>query len=149
MHDTRTPLKISIGMVAANVLLNLVLVWTPLKTGTFGLTAAFTTAISVILMALLLRKKLGGRLGLRAMLLGIAKTAIATAVMAIAVTVVLRYGHDWWADWCSSLRSKRFSVFAERLLDVAAPMTVGILAFLATTWALRSSELRELIGSKR
>lgn len=150
MQDTRTPLKISLLTVGSNIVLNLILVWTPLRAGTFGLTTAVTSAGSVLLLALLLRRKLAGRLDLRAILRSVAKTAAATSVMATAAWLTLYFGRDWWGDWVRTghaggllVRSTHFLVC---LLDVLVPMMLGGAAFLAAAFALRSSELKELIG---
>jgi putative peptidoglycan lipid II flippase len=150
MHDTRTPLKVSVVTVASNVSLNLMLVWTPLGPGSFGATAALTAGGSVVALALLLRRKLAGRLDLRAVLRSVIKTAAATAAMAVVVVLALRFGHEWWSDLVASRRSGRFLVLSTRLLvhllDVLVPMGLGGAAFLATAFAVRSDELKELIG---
>jgi hypothetical protein len=44
--------------------------------------------------------------------------------------------------------AKSLQLFS-RLLDVVTPMTCGIVAFLTTAYALRSEELKELIGLRR
>ncbi len=153
MHDTRTPLKVSLLTVGSSIVLNLVLVWTPLRAGTFGLTTTVTAAGSVLLLALLLRRKLEGRLDLRAILRSIAKTAVATAAMAIVAGLTLYLGRDWWGDWARSehgghlfIRSTHLLV---SLLDVMLPMATGGVAFLAAAYALRSDELKELLGLRR
>jgi len=153
MHDTRTPLKVSLVTVGTSIALNLVLVWTPLRAGTFGLTTTVTAAGSVLLLALLLRRKLEGRLDLRAILRSIAKTAVATAAMAIVAGLTLYLGRDWWGDWARSehgghlfIRSTHLLV---SLLDVMLPMAAGGVAFLAAAYVLRSDELKELLGLRR
>ncbi len=145
MHDTRTPLKVSLITVAANLLLNLMLVWTPLGPGTFGATAALSCAGSVMLLTFYLRRKLQGRLDLRAILRGVAKTAAATAAMAAAASLALRFGHGWWATAFTGQSGGRLFT---RLLDVLVPMSLGGAAFLAVAFATRSSELRELLGPR-
>jgi putative peptidoglycan lipid II flippase len=153
MHDTRTPLKVSLITVGSNVALNLVLVWTSLGAGTFGATAALTAGGSVVLLAILLRRKLAGRLDLRAILRGVAKTAVATAAMAIVAGLAFRYGHGWWKELETAGHGRHLLMFSTRLvarlLDVLVPMSVGGAAFLGVAFALRSDELKELLGLRR
>lgn len=146
LHDTRTPLKVSLITVAANFVLNLILVWTPLSTGTFGVTTALSCAGSVILLTVYLRRKLQGRLDLRAISSSVVRTATATAVMGVAAYFALRLGHDWWATSFSGHQGGRLFV---RLLDVLVPMSLGGVAFLGIAFMLRSGELAELAGLGR
>ncbi|MBI4580087.1 MAG: murein biosynthesis integral membrane protein MurJ [Planctomycetes bacterium] len=145
MHDTRTPLKVSLALVASTVVLNLLGVWTPLGVGTFGLTTAVTSGGSVVLLALLLRRKLAGRLDLRAILRSIAKTAAATAAMSVAAALALHYGHSCWGAPTTFGHYRNLIC----LLDVFVPMVLGSVAFLTAAFALRSTELKELLGSTR
>lgn len=153
MHDTRTPLKVSLATVGVNVLLNLFLVWTPLHAGTFGLTAALTTSCSVVALALLLRRKLEGRLEARAILRSVVKTIVAATVMGIVTGIVYHYGQDWWRALISPPSAQGVLAASTRLLirtlDVLVPMAVGGVAFVAVAFALRSEELKLLIGLKR
>ena len=106
-----------------------------------------------MLLAVLLRRKLEGRLDLRAILRSIAKTAVATAAMAIVAGLVFRYGHDWWAGLETPGHGRHVLMvstrLAVRLLDVLAPMSLGGAVFLAVAFALRSDELKELLGLRR
>ncbi len=153
MHDTRTPLKISLMTVSANIVLNLILVWTALGPGTFGITAALSTTCSVILLAWMLRSRLAGRLDLRAILRSIAKTAGATAAMGVVAFTAFHYGHSWWSELAVTAGHARALTISThllvRLLDVFVPVALGAGTFLAAALILRSDELRELLGRSR
>lgn len=145
LHDAKTPLKIAMLCVGGNVALNLILVWTPLRAGTFGLTAALTTAAGVVGMGILLRRKLEGRLAGREILSGVVKTAAAVLVMSALVGSVQIWGRPLWLG-AEPAPTGNLGL-GIRLLDVAIPMLVGGVGFVATAWVIKSRELKELFGT--
>ncbi len=153
MHDTRTPLKVSVAAAVSHIPLNLVLVWTPLGAGSFGLTASATAAASVFVLAWLLRSRLGGRLDLVAILGGFLRAATASAAMALVVWAALRLGEPHWTSAAGSLSDLLAGRLPVRLLrnglEVLVPMAAGGAVFLAVSAALGSAELRELLDRRR
>ncbi|XAM01300.1 murein biosynthesis integral membrane protein MurJ [Phycisphaeraceae bacterium D3-23] len=91
LKDATTPLKVSVGMVALNLTLNLTLIW-PL--GAAGL--AWSTAVSAVaqagLLLLLIRRRVDRPID-ASVLKSWGRTALASAVMAAALWPAL-----WWFD---------------------------------------------------
>lgn len=87
MQDSKTPAKSAVYAVAANIILNLTLIW---FLGTAGLAAAtaLCSYLQVIILVTVLRRKLGSSIlvGLPATL---AKTLAATVIMFLVGTVIM------------------------------------------------------------
>lgn len=87
--DQRTPMRVSLAMVALNLALNLVLVQTPLREAGLALATAISSlAGCVVYVLLLLRAGAGMVIDLRALI----RPAFAVAAMAAAVLALLH----WW-----------------------------------------------------
>lgn len=137
--DTRTPLKVACWLVGVNFLLNLALIWIPwIRQGAFGLSTSITGTINVIILAVILRRRLG-RMGLRSLLTSVARIAIATLAMGLAVwfsqdpLAHLAGGGKLWPN----------------LARVFGGIGAGMLAFFLVCILLRAPELRELLGRSR
>ncbi len=139
--DSMTPVRIAMGLVGLNLLLNLTLIWTPL--GTAGL--AWSTAICAILQTVWLlramRRKFGPEAGSRSIRLvdravgsSIVRSVIATAAMSIAVWLALRFVPNADAGWWGS--------FATLLIAVA----IGSASIVLAAIVLRMPELAWALG---
>jgi len=126
--DTRTPMIASAVLAAANVLLVLGGVFTPLKSAALGMATAATATVNVIVLAWVLHRQVG-KLGWRRLLVSAARVTAATIFMAAAVA---------GARWGLGL------LRAGPLAMVLAGVAVGAAAFLVAAVALRCPELREL-----
>ena len=130
--DTSTPLKVALSVVSLNFLLNLVLIWIPaVRHGAFGLSTSITATIEAILLALLLRRRLG-RLGLRSLSISVARIAAGTGAMALAV-------------WLSGVALARLGL-ASNLTRVVGGVTAGAAAYLLICLVLRAPELGEILA---
>jgi putative peptidoglycan lipid II flippase len=132
LGDRATPLRIGVGMVALNFVLNVTLIWTPLNlTG-----LAWSTTLCAFLQLVLLGRGLQARLG--PLLDGLvwkslAKTMLATAAMGLATFLVdqaLPLGQGKWA-------------VAGRLLALAV---TGGCTMLLVARSLRMPEWRWALG---
>jgi putative peptidoglycan lipid II flippase len=136
IQDSKTPAKSAVGAVAANVVLNLTLIW---FFGTAGLAAATAACsyLQVVILVTVLRRKLGRSI-LDGLLITITKTAAATAIMLAAGWAVM--------SLCRRLPAGR-SFDALRLLAVV-PSAAGVYAGAAK---LLNIEMLSLIaaGKKR
>jgi len=138
LGDTMTPVRISVGMVVVNLLLNLTLIWTPLREA--GL--AWSTALCALIQVALLLRALRARpefashspLVDGAVRRGWARTGLATAVMAVAVGILIL------------LTAGRESVWSVQLARLAASVVVGVGVFAGVALALRMPELRWALG---
>jgi putative peptidoglycan lipid II flippase len=129
LKDPKTPMKVSCAMAGLYMLVVLTLVWVPgLGPRAFGLAAALTFSLNVLLLAVILRRRLG-RLGGRKLAVSAARSAVACAAMAGAV-----------------LGLKRLLAGQANWLVVAACVPAGAGVFLGAARLLRCPELAELRG---
>ena len=133
--DTITPLKVSCSVVALNFLLNLVLIWSPsIRHGAFGLSTSITASINVVVLAWILRRRLG-RLGMRSLLGGIARIAAATGAMALVVWQTTIWLPRWGLD--------------SNAARVGGGVTAGVAAYLLACLVLRAPELADILPRGR
>ena len=134
VKDTRTPMRIACWLAVTNVTLVVVLVFTPLRGAAFGLATAVTASMNTLLLARMLRNRLGGYLGGRRILRLLLRTCWATGGMAAAL-VSVRWAVGRWV-----------AVARPELVLVPVSVVVGALAFLGIAAAMRCRELAELRG---
>jgi len=128
MKDTRTPLLISCGLVVPNVLMVSGLIWVPsLRAAAFGVATAVTFSVNALILAVLLRRRVGP-FGGRKILISVGRSLIACAAMAGVIRALLAplAGKP---DWM--------------IVGVCVP--AGAAVFVAVPWALRAPELAELL----
>jgi putative peptidoglycan lipid II flippase len=103
LGDSVTPVRISLWMVLANFLLNVALIWTPLRVGGLALSTALCAIVQVALMSRALRARLGPVVD-RETAGALWRTVLATMAMA-AVTglaAIAFDGEDTWVwDACA------------------------------------------------
>ena len=129
-----TPLKISCALAPLDFVLVASLVWIPgLGAGAFGLATSAVFSVNVIILAVLLRRKLGC-LGGRKLLASALRTLAACAAMAAVIYALALDG--------------RWSPLAGRSnwLIVGVCVPAGAAVFLAAAKLLRAPELGELFG---
>lgn len=134
--DTRTPMLVSIAMVALNLVLNLSLIW-PLREAGLALATTISATVQCGVLLWLSRRLTAGRAAIDAgAMAGAARIALAAAVMCAVVLAVqwaLGERDSWW--W--------------QLLRVAAATVAGGAAFFGAAMALRVRELTWLLPSRR
>ncbi len=130
LQDTRTPVRVAASLVAANLALNLTLIWFLREAGLALSTALCSAAQFVVLFVLLARRI--GLCGMRGVTRCIVKTLAASALMAAACQATL-----------IPLQHIQ-PLFLGKCLRVGVPIAAGGAVFLAASWALRSAELREV-----
>ena len=135
LKENLTPLKISCALAPLDFLLVATLVWIPgLGAGAFGLATSIVFSVNVIILAVLLRRKLG-RIGGRKLLASVLRSLAACAAMAAAIYAL---GLD-----------PKWSLLAGRsnwlIVGVCVPAGAGV--FFAAAWLLRAPELGELFGT--
>ncbi len=127
LKDVRTPLLVSCLLVVPNVAMVAGLIWLPaLGAGAFGVATTVTFTANVLVQAALLRRRLG-RFGGRRLLLSLARSAVACAVMGGAISL-LQWALAGRGDW----------------LVVGVCVPAGAAVFFAAAAVLRAPELGEL-----
>jgi putative peptidoglycan lipid II flippase len=124
LGDTRTPVLVGFGSVAANVAFAVALMW-PLEHAGLALASSLSSYVNVLGLCWLLRRRLGA-LGGTELARSLARTLAASAAL---------------AAWC---------VACTRFLDTGAAATLvalagAILVFAAAAALLRAPELRDLL----
>jgi putative peptidoglycan lipid II flippase len=125
LHDTKTPMKISVACLIANALLTLPLVWVMREAG-LGLANTVTGFANAGLLAFALRKKIAR----------LEWAALRTHVVALIPCAIAAIGLAWSirAFWESRLGHATFIL---KLGEVFVPMTIATLAYFIVAIAFR------------
>lgn len=130
LQDSRTPARIAVTMVFANLALNLILVF-PLEERGVALATAITSCVQVLWLLQALRGRLP-TLHSRWILSGCTRMLLASIALALGTLLPrMIVGSDYWA----ALRPG---------LQLAVSVTAGMLAYALGARALRLDELRQL-----
>jgi putative peptidoglycan lipid II flippase len=138
LHDTRTPVVAASGAFVLNLLLSLLLMRTPLNYGGLALANALAALAEAAILMHLVRARLGG-LDLWPVGASLTRTLAASLLMGLTIATLP-------------------SLLQERLVlprDLELALIVGIVAlagavvYLGLAYALRSDELRVLLGFAR
>jgi len=132
LGDVKTPLKVSLRNVVLNLVLNLLLVQTPLRESGLALATSICAVVQVAALLWRFERRIG-HLEWRPILDSTLRAAVATAVMGAGVVLVNRA--------CPAGLSNVI-----RLVVVAVS---GAAVFLAAGWVVRSPELQEMIPRRR
>ncbi len=132
-QDTRTPVRIAIVCLLVNLGLNLLLM-RYLRQGGLALATSVSSWLNVLLLFYALRGRLG-RLGLRRLLLPLARLAVAAGLAAGLCLLVA------WP-----CRALGLGGIPGRLLEVALPGLAGGLAYLGLTLAWGCEEARTALA---
>jgi len=127
LQDTRTPVKVAILSLAANVLLSLVLMG-PMRHNGLALATSLSSALNLGLLLALLRKKTG-RLDGRKILVSLTKTTAATCCMALILGL-------------ASLAPLPGGV----TVRLAGGLTIGFVVYLGMAFILNSAEFQTLFS---
>jgi len=137
MHDTRTPMKIAIMAMVVDVFLAFALIW-PLKEGGLALANTLSSTMNACALMVALRgriKTIGGT--------QLLASAVRTVTASLAMGVVC-----WLAWWLVAARLTDLN-FTTKLLHVAIPAAVGVLAYGIAAFALRAPEIHALLALVR
>ena len=114
-----TAVKVSIGLIALNLLLNLTLIWTPLGVAGLAWSTAFCAVVQTIILSILLARRVGPILD-RDVLRSAGMTVLISVVVAVSTMVVLalidpqRNATSWWwqlGSLCAAVASGMFVAF--------------------------------------
>ncbi|MGE5262695.1 MAG: murein biosynthesis integral membrane protein MurJ [Acidobacteriota bacterium] len=122
MHDTRTPVSISLAAMTLNVLLSVVLV-TPLAQGGLALANSIATILEMLILLIILRRRIG-ETGDRRLMLSVARILVGTLAMA---AIIVPFAHNFSASGS--------------LLIAGAGAVVGAIVYFGITLVLRSEEI--------
>jgi putative peptidoglycan lipid II flippase len=140
LGDTRTPMRIAVGMVLLNFSLNITLVWF-MQEGGLALSTSISALIQCLILLLILRKRLG-RLGVRSLASTIGKSLIAAAIMVEVGLLIRGINLPWEAapHAAAALHSRILTALIKLPLIVAASAAT----YLTLAWFLKMPELADL-----
>ncbi len=136
-QDTRTPVRVAVLAMLANVLLNVIFLFyffAKLKNGGPALASALAGYFNVFTLFAIFRLRFG-RLGTRAIAASLAKIAVCAAAMGVVCWGALRYS-----------QFDSIEHFLPRLLVFIALLGGATLTYLGLAWAMRCGEISEVYG---
>jgi putative peptidoglycan lipid II flippase len=134
LQDTRTPVKIAVISIMANMILGFVLM-RPLAHGGLALATSLSSLLNAGLLIVALRSRLG--------LIGWSKISLSVAK---SLGCAVGMGLCLWA-MRSLLFSPQTDSFLDQALRLTAAVTVGIVIFGCLAWITRIQEARYIIRS--
>ncbi len=131
LHDTKTPVIVGIGAMSLNVVFSIAFAalferigWMP--HGGLALANSLATALEMVLLMILMRKRLGGIEG-KAIARGFGQATLAALGMGIALV--------WW---------NQAQITSAPWLSALGGIALGGLAYLVGVWLLRVPELQKV-----
>ena len=146
--EAKEPVRIALMVVGLNVLLNLVLIWTPLKEAGLGISTAVCAMLQVGLLLRRLGKSYGGGVGLliddhvrRSFLKTLGATAVMGAVIGLFESARVR------AENASAIALS--DPWTTNLITLIALVLIGGFTFFVCARLLRMHEMTWLLGRFR
>jgi putative peptidoglycan lipid II flippase len=136
-QDTRTPVRVAVMAMLANILLNVIFLFyffPKLKNGGPALASALAAYFNVFALFVIFRLRFG-RLGTREIAGALAKIAVCASAMGVVCWGTLRYS-----------QFDSIEHFLPRLLVFIALIGSATLTYLGLAWALRCGEINEVYG---
>lgn len=131
MGDSRTPMRVALAMVALNLTLNLILIWTPLGVAGLAWSTATTAIVQVAIILRLLSRRIGpvtdaavSRSWLRSLLVACVTGVVTAGAVAITARMV------------------PFTGWANALVTLVVAALAGTVTVLVVAKSLRLEELR-------
>ncbi|MCK4859286.1 MAG: murein biosynthesis integral membrane protein MurJ [Candidatus Omnitrophica bacterium] len=129
-QDTRTPVKIAVIAMLANIILNLILM-VPLREGGLALATAISSSLNLFLLLFVLRKRIGN-FGGKKILSSFVKVLFSAIIMGIGCKII--FSHLFYSFNLPAL----FSIFVSILS--------GIIIFMLITFLVKVEETHEILG---
>jgi putative peptidoglycan lipid II flippase len=131
--DTMTPVRVAMAMVALNFLLNVTLIWTPLRTAGLALSTAICAILQMAVLLNLLARRAGGSFMTAEVIASWWRTGVVTVAMGLALLA-------------ASLVTPMQGQWLTMLVTLLGLVAVGTAVVFGTAWALKMPELRWALG---
>jgi len=135
LQDTRTPVKIAVAALLVNVVMSVVLMF-PMKHAGLAFATSIASAVNVVILAVILKRKVGGFLK-KSFWTSVLKTTLASGVMGLSI-IAVNYTLGWNSE----------GALGERLFFLTVAVTVGLVVFAVSSLVLGSSEMKSLLRMK-
>lgn len=136
LQDTKTPVRVAIIAIVANIILSIALMF-PLKHAGLALATSIASFVNVILLFVILKRRIGKFLE-RDFFLSLSRVTASSLAMGGFLYLIL-YGLHWNST----------SPFDERILILTIAICGGIVLFAALSWLLKSTEISAILESVR
>jgi len=132
--ESMTPVKVAAAMVVLNFILNITLIWTPLRTAGLALSTALCAALQMAILTSMLANRIGTVLtpDVRG---SWRRTALCAAIMALCLGIVLRF-------WPQAI------TWSGHALQLAVSVVMGGGVFLLAARLMRMPELTWALGQR-
>lgn len=137
LKDTRTPMRVSLCSMAANLVFSLCLMW-PMKEGGLALANSLSAVLNSIILFALLRRRLGTLQG-RLLASAAARITVAALIMAAACWAT----HWWLSGWLPH------TTLMHNLVLVFGPITVGAVVYFVAAFLLAREEMQAILHGWR
>ena len=134
--DMKTPVKIAVGCVALNFVLNITLIWTPLGSSGLAWSTAICAVVNACLLLLFIRPHVAIPMD-NAVLRSFGATALLTLTMSVVVAIAVDWLWQAGDQWSGSL------------VPLGVAVASGVLVFVCGSLLLKRPELHWAIGRSR
>lgn len=128
IQDRKSPLKVAFVSIFVNVACSIILMF-PLKHGGLALATSIASAVNVIILSLILKKRIG--VFLDAEFYHSLLRTLLSSLMMWGALIIIRFLMRW----------NNSAPFQARLSFLAVSIAVGLVAFLMSSWLLKNREL--------
>ncbi len=135
--DTKTPMKVAVSSMVANIAFALCLMW-PLREGGLALANSLSAAVNATALFIMLRRGVGSLHG-RKLASAAARIMLASLIMAAAC----RATHSWLAARLTP------DTLPHNLALALVPVAVGVVVYFAAAFVLAGEELRAILRRER
>ncbi len=136
LQDVFTPVKVSLAVLALNILLNFLLI-SPLKHSGLALATSLSMIFNVIILFFLLRRKLK-RLEGKKIFFSLAKISFITIIMGMVVYLMLK-----------GVSTLDMPLLVSGIIQVSLALGAGAVVFFSLSYLLKLEELRVLLEAFR
>ncbi len=133
LKDSATPMRIAAAAVALNLLLNIVLVRTPMQERGIALATAISSTVQVLWLMRRLRERLPG-ISWRPVVAALIRMAAATGLMVAALL------------WLPSVSGVGRMMASRAWVELPGLLLIGVAAYGAAAWLLHIDELGMIMG---
>jgi len=134
LQDAKSPMKAAIVALIVNVVCSVILMF-PLKHGGLALATSIATAVNVIMLSVILRKKIGSFLN-RELYHSVFKICVSSLAM-LGVILLIGTVFPWRDD----------GALKERLMYLTLCVSAGMATFFVASCAARCSEMTMIIDA--
>jgi len=133
LQDTKTPVRIAIIALAVNVAMSVILMF-PLKHGGLALATSIASAVNIVLLFHILKKKIGSFVD-RAFSVSVLKVTLSSFIMGAVLGIIMKV-----MTW------NPVDPFHDRLFVLILSIGAGLAVFIASSMILKSSEINFVLS---